>query len=79
MITKFNYRGRHYILHVTKNETICDVLVSEVATRNETGKPTTYNVHRDVKMFDKVIGNQVKIAVNRMAAEIDIELMNKED
>ena len=72
MIKKFNYKGRHYILHVTKNETICDVLISEVATRNESGKPTTYNVHRDVKMFDKVIGNQLKTAVNRIAAEIEL-------
>lgn len=79
MTTKFNYRGYHYILHVTKNDTICDVLISEVATRNESGKPTSYNVHRDVQMFDKVVGNQTKIAANRMAAEIDVELMNKED
>ena len=73
MITKFNYRGRHYILHVTKNETICDVLISEVATRNESGKPTTFNVHRDIKMFDKVVGNQLATAKNRIVEEINYQ------
>lgn len=77
-VDKFNYKKNFFKLFVDKNDSIYDIKRCEVVTWKtvEKGKktinvPDRVEEKRDTCLFDKVKGNPFKIAITKIAAEID--------
>lgn len=77
-VERFNYKKNFFRLYVDKNDSICDVKRCEVVTWKTINKgkgkinvPDEVVETRDTYLFDRVKGNPFKIAVTKIAAEID--------
>ena len=69
-IEKVNYRGFYNIIQVNKNDSVCNVLKSEPLDQGK------YQWVKDSDTLSAVSGNQYKIALNKIKALIDVQLLN---
>ena len=83
-IEKLNYKKSFYKLYIDKNDSVYDVISSNVVSWKtvEKGKkkisiPDQVEEHRDTRLFNKIKGNPAKIAITKIMAELDmIELLS---
>lgn len=79
-IEKINYKKDHFNLYVDKNGSVYDVKKCNVISwktiesgRRKITVPDKIEEARDIHFFDKVKGNPVSIATNRIIAELEIK------
>ena len=79
---KFSHSKWHYRLYIDKNDSIWDIRECEVLNWKPVEKNgRTVNVpdqvieKRDVELFNRVKGNPVKIALDKIVGELDYRLM----
>ena len=79
-IEKVSYKKDHFNLYVDKNGSVYDVKRCEVLSwktiesgRRKITVPDNIEESRDIHFFDKVKGNPVSIATNRIIAELEIK------
>lgn len=79
-VEKFNYKKNFFKFYVDKNDSVYEITRCEVITWKtvEKGKkklnvPDEVRETRDICLFDRIKGNPFKIAVTRVAGEIDMQ------
>ena len=86
---KFQHSKWHYKLYIDKNNSIWDIRECEVLNWKPVEKngrkvnvPDQVVEKRDVELFNRVKGNPVKIALDKIIGELDyrvmVELENKD-
>lgn len=86
---KFQHAKWHYKLYVDKNNAVWDIRECEVLNWKSVEKngrkvnvPDQVVEKRDVELFNRVKGNPVKIALDKIIGELDyrvmVELENKD-
>lgn len=76
-IEKLKYGKKFYKIFVDKNDSVYDILSSEVLSwKIVNGKkvPSEVLEHRDLYFFNKIKGNPYKIAINKIIAELEYGL-----
>ena len=79
-VERINYKKDHFTLYVDKNGSVFDVKRCNVLSWKTIEKghrkitvPDKVEEIRDLHFFDKVKGNPLKIAANRILAELEIK------
>ena len=79
-VERINYQKDHFTLSVDKNGSVFDVKRCNVLSWKTIEKghrkitvPDKVEEIRDLHFFDKVKGNPLKIAANRILAELEIK------
>ena len=76
-IEKLKYGKKFYKIFVDKNDSVYDILSSEVLSwKIVNGKkvPSEVSEHRDLYFFNKIKGNPYKIAIDKIIAELEYGL-----
>lgn len=87
-VMKFQHSKWHYKLYIDKNNSVWDIRECEVLNWKSVEKngrkvnvPDQVVEKRDVELFNRVKGNPVKIALDKIIGELDyrvmVELENK--
>ena len=81
-VMKFQHSKWHYKLYIDKNNSIWDIRECEVLNWKSVEKngrkvnvPDQVIEKRDVELFNRVKGNPVKIALDKIIGELDYRLM----
>lgn len=81
-VMKFQRHKWHYKLYVDKNNSVwdireCEVLNWKLVEKNgrKVNVPDQVVEKRDVELFNRVKGNPVKIALDKIIGELDYRLM----
>ena len=79
-VEKFNYKKNFFKILIDKNDSVYDILRCTVATwktiekgRKKLTVPDQIEQSRDVKLFNRIKGNPFKIAITKIAGEIDAQ------
>lgn len=79
-VEKFNYKKNFFKVYVDRNDSVYEITRCEVVTWKtiEKGKkkfnvPDEVKETRDAHLFDKIKGNPFKIAITKVAGEIDMQ------
>lgn len=79
-VEKFNYKKNFFKVYVDRNDSVYEITRCEVVTWKtiEKGKkkfnvPDEVRETRDAHLFDKIKGNPFKIAITKVAGEIDMQ------
>ena len=81
-VMKFSRSKWHYKLYVDKNDSVWDIRECEVLNWKSVEKngrkvnvPDQVIERRDVELFNRVKGNPVKIALDKIIGELDYRIM----
>ena len=81
-VMKFQHSKWHYKLYIDKNNSVWDIRECEVLNWKSVEKngrkvnvPDQVVEKRDVELFNRVKGNPVKIAIDKIVGELDYRLM----
>lgn len=84
-VEKFNYKKNFFKVYVDRNDSVYEITRCEVVTWKtiEKGKkkfnvPDEVRETRDAHLFDKIKGNPFKIAITKVAGEIDMQKLLSE-
>lgn len=73
-IEKINFNGKFYKLYIDKNDSVYDVVKTEVISWKKKGNKSFPEEVKETrsKFFDLVKGNPTKIAVNKIIARLEL-------
>lgn len=78
-VEKFNYKKNFFKIYIDKNDSVYDITTCEVVSwktvekgRKKITVPDTISEVRELNLINKLRGVPSKLAINRIAAEIDV-------